>query len=136
MTCHHLVNSRCNLITQGTYNPPPEICRGCNRQPNEILTNIALAFVSDNCPGVGDIIQDSIPWFNRYSSCGSCGDRIETINSWTLDECVENKREILQAIRESAMDKGVEYSEFTISAIVDAIIWRCREVSSRSNSSQ
>lgn len=87
---------------------------------NEIT--LALAGIKESDSGPGTTLHNLITWFiPQPENCG-CPNRVQVMNAWGKERCLEELPTILGWLRESALDNNIPYSEFVIAAVVKTIL--------------
>lgn len=129
--CPHrdILDNACELAGWiANIQPPkvsPEICNGCVRanppmELNEIT--LALAGIKESDSGPGTTLHNLITWFiPQPENCG-CPNRVQVMNAWGKERCLEELPTILGWLRESALDNNITYSEFVIAAVVKTVL--------------
>lgn len=129
--CEHNLEDGCEIVYQinNTWTvPSPEICAGCQRDPHPMNINpvtIGLSGIEVKDTGPGSTLHTIITWFIEQPQGCPCPNRVWLMNSWGAKKCIENKKEILGWLRESARINNIKYNEFVLSATLTAVLYGC-----------
>ena len=126
--CPHLNNDICELaswLSNKVCITTPEECKACSRcskpqDVNEVTT--ALAGIEESDEGPGTTLHRIITWFIPQPAGCSCANRVNVMNVWGRDRCLQELPTILSWLRESALDNNYPYSEYVIGAVVKTIL--------------
>ena len=128
-TCPHITfDNICGLaswIADKECTITPEICRACVRCDNPQDINevvLSLAGVKESTNGPGTTLHNTITWFVAQPAGCSCGNRVDIMNAWGKERCLQELPTILSWLRESALDNNIPYSEYVISIVVKNIL--------------
>lgn len=103
-----------------------DICKACNRTTHPRDTNevvLAMAGIKESKHGPGSTLQKILTWFIAQPKDCNCANRVNVMNAWGPQRCLDELPTILDWLRESALDSGYPYSEFAISAVVKGICY-------------
>lgn len=126
--CPHKLDDNCGLaswIANKECPTTPEICQACQRctKPqdlNEVV--LSLAGVKESNTGPGTTLHTLITWFVPQPVGCQCPNRVNVMNSWGKERCLQELPTILSWLRESALDNDIPYSEYVISVVVKNIL--------------
>lgn len=127
--CEHNQEEGCEiayLINNQWVTPSPEICAGCQRDANPMNINpvtIGLSGIEIKHGGPGTTLHRVITWFIEQPPNCPCPNRRLLMDSWGAEKCLENKKEILGWLRESARINNIKYNEFVLSATLTSILY-------------
>lgn len=141
--CPHLTpDNVCEIVSSLAYpylySPQESDCKACSRctrsqEINEITKALSdVVLIQNNLPplnphkGPGTRLSYAISWFIAAPPNCNCSNRIETMDLWGLERCIENKSIILSWLRESALDANIPYSEYVISKSLDLLFLSCK----------
>ena len=128
ISCPHLNGNICELATwmsnkqRNTTQETCEVCSRCNKPQDVNEVVIALAGIETTTKGPGTTLKKTLSWFVPMPPNCNCVDREQLMNHWGYERCKQEKRTILNWLRESALDNNYPYSEFVISYVVDKCI--------------
>lgn len=131
-SCEHNTEEGCEivyLINKQWIVPSPEICSGCQRDQNPMNINpitIGLSGIEIKKNGPGSTLHKIITWFIEQPTNCPCPNRVKLMDSWGPELCIENKKEILGWLRESARINNVKYNEFVLSATLMGVLYGCK----------
>ena len=103
---------------------------------NNIKSYIPQVTVKTVTHGPGTELEKLISWFKKKNTRCKCQDRINKMNQWGPDKCVENMDTILRWLRQSAATHKIPFIRPVVKKLVERAIYNARvQMGSSSNDS-
>ena len=102
----------------------------------EVKSYIPQVTIETVTYGPGTELEKLLSWFKRKNTTCGCQDRINKMNQWGPDKCVENMDTILCWLQRSATENRIPFIKPVVKKLVERAIYNARvQMGSSSNDS-